>query len=240
MTTPNEELMYKIRKLFLILFLIWLFLLFPQCARADFISTPDAGTVAANNIIYAFAFSPDGSTLYIGGAFTSIGGQTRNRIAAISTSTGVVTSFDPNILPNGSSVRSLAISPDGSKLYMSGSFSTVGGVARARLAAVNTADGTVISAFDPNANNLSYALVLSSDGSTLYAGGAFTTVGGTARNRLAAINTSNGTLVSSFNPNAGGSVQSLALSSDGSRLYAGGDFTTIGGVTYNHLGHQYF
>ena len=207
----------------------------PQQVRADFVSTPDEGTVAANNTIYASVLSPDGSTLYIGGAFTSIGGQTRKRVAAISTSTGTVTSFDPNILPGGSSVRSLAIAPDGSTLYMSGSFSTVGGVTRPRLAAVNTSDGTVIAGFNSSADNLSHALTLSSDGSVLYAGGTFTTIGGVTRNRLAAINTSDGTAISAFNPNVNNTVRSLALSSDGSKLYVGGAFVTIGGATYKRL-----
>src|ERR671919_1883424 len=66
-------------------------------------------------------------------------------------------------------------------------------------------------------------------GDTVYLGGSFTAVrrkdGSTAtRNRLAAINATTGELTS-WNPNANGTVHALATSSDGSRIYAGGDFT---------------
>jgi len=64
---------------------------------------------------------------------------------------------------------------------------------------------------------------------TLYAGGSFVTIGGLARNRIAALNTA----VSTFNPNASSTVNVLALA--GSTLYAGGFFSTIGGQTLNSL-----
>ncbi len=64
------------------------------------------------------------------------------------------------------------------------------------------------------------------DGATLYVGGAFTTIGGQARNRLAAIDTTTGT-PSAWNPNASGAVNVLVL--NGTTLYAGGAFTKVGG-----------
>ena len=67
-------------------------------------------------------------------------------------------------------------------------------------------------------------------GSTIYAGGNFS-VGGTARNCLAAIG-ADGTVLS-WDPNANGPVYALAIS--GSIVYAGGEFTSIGGTTRNRL-----
>mgnify|MGYP000524099107 CR=1 FL=1 len=64
-------------------------------------------------------------------------------------------------------------------------------------------------------------------------GGFFTTVGGQARNNLAAINTTDGLAVAAFNPNANSQVNALALG--GGTLYAGGSFTTVGGTTRNRL-----
>jgi hypothetical protein len=47
-----------------------------------------------NGTVNSIAFSPDCSTAYLGGTFTSIGGTTVKNIAAVSTSTGaVITSF---------------------------------------------------------------------------------------------------------------------------------------------------
>ena len=63
-------------------------------------------------------------------------------------------------------------------------------------------------------------------GGTVYAGGDFTTIGGTTRNYLAAINVSDGSLTS-WDPNADNTVNTLAVS--GSTLYAGGGFVAIGG-----------
>jgi hypothetical protein len=57
------------------------------------------------HIVGALAVS--GSTVYAGGSFSSIGGQTRNNIAAISISTGSATSWNPNA---GDIVDALAVS----------------------------------------------------------------------------------------------------------------------------------
>ena len=37
----------------------------------------------------------NGSTVYAGGTFTSIGGQSRNRIAALDATTGLATAWNP-------------------------------------------------------------------------------------------------------------------------------------------------
>lgn len=68
-------------------------------------------------------------------------------------------------------------------------------------------------------------------GDTVYLGGSFTQLtnpDGTtvARNYLAAIDANTGQ-VTGWNPDANGNVRSVALSSDGSRLYVGGDFTSV-------------
>jgi hypothetical protein len=103
-------------------------------------------------------------------------------------------------------------------------FTTLGGTTRNYLAAIGT-DGA-LAAWDPNANEIVFALAVS--GSTIYVGGAFTTIGGsTTRNCLAAIGT-DGTLTA-WDPNANTIVAALAVSDGGSPVYAGGSFTHIGG-----------
>jgi hypothetical protein len=64
----------------------------------------------------------------------------------------------------------------------------------------------------------------------LFIWGEFTQICGVARNRLAAVNVSTGQLTI-WNLNADNVVYALALS--GSDLYAGGDFTNIGGQNWN-------
>lgn len=79
----------------------------------------------ANNSVTAIALQADGKIL-VGGAFgvgTSIGGQSRFRIARLDAVTGLADSFDPNV-SNGSSVNTIAVQPDG-KILIGGAFATL-------------------------------------------------------------------------------------------------------------------
>ncbi len=165
------------------------------------------------------ALALDGSNLYAGGSFTTVGGTTtRNQLCKFD-ATGALTAFDPNM---NNSVLALAL--DGSNLYAGGSFTTVGGTTTRNRLCKFDASGA-LTAFNPNMNNSVYALAL--NGSNLYAGGVFTSVGGSTRNRLCKFDASGA--LAAFDPNINGIVYALVL--DGSNLYAGGSFTTIGGTT---------
>ena len=123
--------------------------------------------------------------------------------------------------------------PDGAGgWYIGGDFTQVGALTRSRLAHIKS-DGTVDTAWNPKADNSVYALAVS--GSTVYAGGMFTTITigsvATTCRYLAAIGT-DGTLAA-WNPNANNQVVALAVS--GATVYVGGTFTTIGGTTRNRL-----
>ena len=192
---------------------------------------------SANAEVTALAIS--GSTVYAGGVFTTMGGTTRNRLAAIGTGGTLSTTWNPNA---SGTVNALAIS--GSTVYAGGSFANLctspssctgqivapaTNVTRNNLAAIDT-NGTLSTTWDPNANSTVSALAIS--GSTVYAGGSFTTIGVTTRNRVAAIGT-DGVLSTTWDPNANSTVSALAIS--GSTVYAGGVFTTMGGTTRNYL-----
>ena len=135
--------------------------------------------------------------------------------------------FDPNA--NGT-VNVVVAQPDG-KILLGGSFTSVLGVARNRIARLNP-DGTLDTAFNPNANGTVSAIAVQADGKIL-AGGDFTSIGGQTRNRIARLDPTTG-LADSFDPNANFLVFSIAVQADG-RVLAGGDFTTIGGQTRNHI-----
>ncbi|MBI2618691.1 MAG: fibronectin type III domain-containing protein, partial [Ignavibacteriales bacterium] len=111
-----------------------------------------------------------GSTVYAGGLFTSIGGQTRNRIAALDASTGLATSWNPNA---NSNVYALAVS--GSTVYAGGAFTSVGGQTRNYIAALDASTGGATS-WDPNANGGVVELAFDLANARVYAGGAFTGV----------------------------------------------------------------
>ncbi|RYZ52465.1 MAG: hypothetical protein EOO14_16715, partial [Chitinophagaceae bacterium] len=137
---------------------------------------PNLSFAKPNNFVRTAV--PDGSGgWYIGGDFTEVGGQARNRLARIN-SDGTLHAWNPNA---GSSVSAMAIA--GSTVYVGGAFTSIGGQARFRLAAIDATTGTA-TAWNPNASGTVSAIAVS--GSTVYAGGAFTTIGGQTRNRLAA------------------------------------------------------
>jgi hypothetical protein len=197
---------------------------------------PHVLTAQTPNNTYGFdgnvnAVIPDGAGgWYVGGAFTRF--DTRpNQHEVLTIANGTRTSTFPVV--NGTISATI---PDGSGgWYIGGGFTSVGGVTRNRLARINS-DGT-LHAFDPNVNSEVNALALSSDGATLYAGGIFsgaTAVNGNIqRNRLAAFATNTGTVVPGFDPNVSGTVNALALSSDGATLYAGGSFSGADAVNGN-------
>ena len=156
--------------------------------------------------------------------------------------------FDPNPNANGS-VYAVAVQGDG-KVIMGGAFITVmpnGGpaVTRLRIARFNP-DGTLDAAFDPNINPAGsgsatvFAIKVQSNGKILV-GGSFTTLapnGGATvtRNNIVRLET-DGTVDPTFNPNANGSVYSLAVQPDG-KVLAGGAFSgagSIGGQTRNRM-----
>jgi hypothetical protein len=175
--------------------------------------------------------------LYIGGNFTNVRSNappstttaTRNRIAAWDIKTSphtFLTSFDPNL--NG---NPLALATSGNMLYMGGSFTTVGGVTRNRLAAYNIETNSLDLNFNPNINNTVNTIKISGD--HMYIGGDFTLVGASTRNRCAKVRLSDGALDANFNPNLNRTVRAIDISGD--YLYIGGNFTTVGSITKRKL-----
>ncbi|MGH8974496.1 MAG: hypothetical protein ACRD0C_15005, partial [Acidimicrobiia bacterium] len=197
-----------------------------------------------------------GDTLYLAGEFTGMvppgtpegtqdGLVTRNYLAAVSASTGELLSFNPD--PNGP-VRALALSADGQRLYIGGTFETVGGAPARNLAAIDLNTGALDPTFDPPRLNSGVRALLRA-GDRLYVGGNFTEAvtpaGALARPQLAAFHAGSGALLDWLPPaNEGGEFFShtgrerssgngiifdLALSADGTKLYAGGTFLDFGG-----------
>jgi uncharacterized delta-60 repeat protein len=143
--------------------------------------------------------------------------------------------FDPNA---NSTVRVVVTQSDG-KILIGGDFTALspnGGAAvtRNHIARLNP-DGTLDTAFNPNANSSVHAIVVQGDGKIL-AGGTFSIIGGQTRNTIARLDAVTGA-ADSWNPNANGQVESIAVQSDG-KILAGGFFSgtnSIGGQTRNHI-----
>jgi len=116
-----------------------------------------------------------------------------------------------------------------------GHFTSVGGQPRSCIAALDIKTG-IATAWNPNADNSVLTLAVSSN--KVYAGGQFTSIGGQSRSGIAALDISTGK-ATSWNPSAeqrryssgnmgpSGRIHALAVS--GNTVYAGGQFTWIGG-----------
>jgi trimeric autotransporter adhesin len=179
-----------------------------------------------------------GDTTYLGGQFTAMvpngGGTavTRNHVAAVSTATGALLPWDPNV--NGN-VYALAAGSGG--IYIGGTFTTVGGAARKNLVEVAAAPttGPVVATFlntlKPNkaVRGLAVAPAGSLSAGNLFVGGAFTT----PRRFALEANATSGALVPAFAPvitNTMGTspeVRAVAVNPAGSRVILGGFFNTL-------------
>lgn len=181
----------------------------------------DVGFAAtANGTVFATAVQPDGRIL-VAGQFTTLGGQTRNRIARLQPDGTLDADFNPNA--NGT-VFAVAVQPDG-KILIGGGFTSVAGGGRSFLARLH-ADGTLDSAFNtPVSGGQVYALALQNDGMILL-GGAFTSVGGQSRSRLARLR-ADGSLDTGFTTGASSQVSCITLQPDG-KILVGGWFTSVG------------
>jgi hypothetical protein len=170
-----------------------------------------------------------GDTTYVGGTFvraTAPDGSSRQRanLAAFDTRTGaLVEGFRADT--NGT-VRALA--SDGATLWVGGSFTTIAGATRHRVAAVDAATGAV-RAFNANANSHVYALDVRAG--RLFLGGSFSTVRNAGRQRVAAVDAVSGTVDGQWNPSSNAAVYAVRVHPAGSPVYLGGTFTSIGGAS---------
>ena len=207
----------------------------------------------ADGLVSAFALQ--GSTLYVGGDFRHVGGISRKRVAAVSTTDGHVLPFNA---PRASWVTELAASP--TAVY----------IGTDRVSAVDPVTGAALAAFHSPVKGDVHALTLG--GGLLYAGtdtlvalnpttgarvpsfapaggaqkersyhsllrvGSVLYVGSDRTTRLQALDGTTGTAVPGFAPVLGGRTGRFAtprgvydLALDGDRLWVGGSFTSAGG-----------
>ena len=216
-------------------------------ARAD--TAPPAGlpatvsadalpTVQINGVVWGQATV--GNTVYVTGSFSQsrpagaaagTNQTARSNLLAYNITTGaLITSFNHPLNAQG---RYVSASPDGTRVYVGGDFTTVDGVSHGHIVAFDTATGARVASFAPTMNGTVRAITATN--STVYVAGDFTTANGTARTYFAAFAASNGAL-QAWNPvvNAGGTA--IVLAPDNSRVILGGRFTTINGAAFTGIG----
>ncbi|MBA2386889.1 MAG: PKD domain-containing protein, partial [Acidimicrobiia bacterium] len=178
-----------------------------------------------NGQVLSVAASPDGSRIYVAGDFTQANGQTRNRVAAYSTSTGqLVSSFAPSV-----NSQARAVVATNSTVYVGGGFLGSGSTLRGNLAAFSASNGAILN-WNPNADYTVWALALSPDQSEVMVGGSFQNVGGVPSYGLAKVSASTGVVLPW---NAQNTVRNAGQDSGVTSLTTRGSF--VYGTTY-HFG----
>ncbi|MFN8083784.1 MAG: malectin domain-containing carbohydrate-binding protein [Dermatophilaceae bacterium] len=199
---------------------------------------PAAGTPSVDNG-QVQAIAQVGSTMVIGGTFTSVNSQARRSIAAFNVTTNTLTSFNPTL---DGVVNSVLAGPVPNTVYVAGSFKTVNGATRRGITLLDLATGQQVAGFTPPVvNNLVNDIVLR--GNQLYLAGAFTKVGASVRGGLARLNATTGAVDPSFvvnlaghHNNTGSGAQAavgataIAVTPDNTRLAVVGNFRTANGL----------
>ncbi|MGH3346643.1 MAG: hypothetical protein ACRDO4_06645 [Nocardioides sp.] len=202
-------------------------------ARGNVAAVDADGTVdtawnpGTNGIVKALALSDDRSTVFLGGLFSTAGGQPRANLAAVDAVTGqVLAGWTADTGGTTPDVNSLAVKGD--RLYVGGRFTRIDGTTRKRLVALDVASGDVVTGFKPAPNGQVREVVVSPDGSKVYAGGAFTTIGGQVRAARAAELLASTGAVTSFNPSGdGGNAVTVEISPDGTRFFYSTENNTV-------------
>ena len=126
------------------------------------------------------ALTTDGSSLYVGGDFTTLNGQPVNRLVKLNPTTGApIAGFNPPDIPS----VVYALDYFGGKVYAGGDFS-VGAPAAKKGASFDAATGA-FAGWNPDADAKINSLKVSPDGQYVFIGGSFATVGGAAHDKLA-------------------------------------------------------
>lgn len=204
----------------------------PPAGTPATVSTDVLPTVQIDGVVWDQEIS--GNTAYAGGDFqrarpagaaAGVNTVARRYLLRYNLQTGVMDgSWNPN--PNAR-IRNMAVSPDGSRVYVVGSFTSIAGATRYRVASFNTATGALTS-FAPVLNGKVHAVAATN--STVYLVGGFTTANGAAVSGAAAYDAVTGARKTGWAPRIGGGQAIAAtVKSDGTQVAIGGYFTSVNG-----------
>ncbi|ESU24840.1 hypothetical protein FEDK69T_03930 [Flavobacterium enshiense DK69] len=206
-----------------------------RLARLNSNGTLDSGfTIGTgfDNTVLKIVIQPDSKILF-GGSFTNYNSQASSKIARLNNDGTLDTGFTIGSGANNI-VRSIVLEPDG-KVVAGGDFTSFNGTSKNRVVRLNS-NGSLDTAhtIGTGANGGVYTLSQQTDGK-LFIAGNFSVYSGTARNRIARLN-SDGTLDPSFvvEKGANNNVRVIQTLADGKILIAG-TFTMVNGVSRNGI-----
>ena len=191
----------------------------------DYTLTPKPSS--PSSIVTSLAQQQDGKLL-VSGLFTEIGSVARTGLARYELSGALETTVtNRNVIGNALTV----VEPRRSGIFFAGTFSSVDGRVRNRIAKLLTTHN-LDPVFDPVMSATVFAMAVLEDDSIIVAGD-FVTADGQSRTRLLRFS-SNDTLDSNYKPSANDTVRGILPQADGS-AYIVGDFTSVNGGTRNRI-----
>ncbi|NKI36108.1 DUF11 domain-containing protein [Wenzhouxiangella sp. XN79A] len=137
--------------------------------------------------------------------------------------------FDPRVA--GGEVRAMTAGPNGS-LFIAGSFSSVGGLARGKVALIEN-DGEQRPILMPDVQNGRVNAAVTDANGRFLIGGSFTSINGLTRTRLARIDVV-GNLAAAL-PAPSDTVHALALDPATGKVYIGGAFAGVSGMGFSRV-----
>ncbi len=179
---------------------------------------------------YVYTLSATEGRLFVGGYFSSVGGEPRSSLASIDTATGEVRNWDPGVeLEDGSRGSVYSVQAVGDVVYVGGFFATAGGRPRTSLAGIESESGHATE-WAPDLQiggdrgvGIDVLLVARN---TIWVGGSFDSIGGKPRQHLAALDRITGR-ATNWRADADDRVLAIAVTDD--TVYVGGYFETIAG-----------
>jgi hypothetical protein len=187
-----------------------------------------SGTGGTDPSPEVLSLAVSGSDLYVGGDFTTAGGNPANHIAKWN---GTSWSALGAGMGSGNAISVYAIVVSGTNLFAGGIFTTAGATnGAADVARWNGSSWSSLGVgMSVSTNYYPSVYALATHGNDLYAGGDFTKAGGVVTNRNLAnrIAKWDGTNWAALGSGMNTNVFTLAVSGDD--LYAAGEFTTAGG-----------
>jgi hypothetical protein len=201
------------------------------------LGTGSQNGVSGSAYPYVYALAVVGNEVVVGGAFTSAGGVSANRVARFNTQTNTWSTLGMGS-SNGVNSSVYALAVVGNEVVVGGVFTSAGGVSANGVARFNTQTNTWSSLGTGSSNGVSgggvYALAVV--GNEVFVGGVFTSAGGVSANRVARFNTQTNTW-SALGTGSSNGVNSdvNALAVVGNEVVVGGSFTSAGGVSANYV-----
>jgi hypothetical protein len=149
----------------------------------------------ANDEVDGIAVDATAGVVYLGGAFTTVGGVKETKLAQVSASTGAVSTTWKH--PVTGVVNALSLG--NGVLYVGGRITKVDAAVRANAAAIDLGTNTLDPAWQPNVSGGPLFSVTAVSGRVYLGGNALSIDGSTTLAKLAAVDTATGALDPTFN-----------------------------------------